>query len=28
KNTSIKHTHHFNYQVIWYHNLKVVKFLP
>lgn len=28
KNTSIKHIHHFSYQVIWYHNLKVVKFLP
>ncbi|MGC8677264.1 MAG: PulJ/GspJ family protein [Hydrogenobaculum sp.] len=28
KNTSIKHIHHFNYQVIWYHNLRVIKFLP
>jgi prepilin-type N-terminal cleavage/methylation domain len=28
KHNSIKHIHHFNYQVIRYHNLKVVKFLP
>jgi prepilin-type N-terminal cleavage/methylation domain-containing protein len=28
KNASIKHIHHFSYQVIRYHNLKVVKFLP
>jgi len=27
KHNSIKHIHHFNYQVIRYHNLKVVKFL-
>ncbi|MFP3158195.1 MAG: prepilin-type N-terminal cleavage/methylation domain-containing protein [Hydrogenobaculum sp.] len=28
KHNFIKHIHHFNYQVIRYHNLKVVKFLP
>jgi len=28
KHNSIKHNHHFNYQVIRYHNLKLVKFLP
>jgi prepilin-type N-terminal cleavage/methylation domain len=28
KHNSIKHIHHLNYQVIRYHNLKVVKFLP
>jgi prepilin-type N-terminal cleavage/methylation domain len=28
KHNSIKHIRHFNYQVIRYHNLKVVKFLP
>jgi prepilin-type N-terminal cleavage/methylation domain len=28
KHNSIKHIRHFNYQVIRYNNLKVVKFLP